>query len=129
MSRKKVGDEVPMDNPPMALPVEPDNGAVTATQEQPPVNGKRGPIYKVGPISTDRNTSVEAAVWQNENSTEDGRKFTTYNVTVQGSWRDADGQWKRSSSYRSSHLYALIYCLQKCSDYILSLRDPAKCPF
>ena len=131
MARKKA-DEVPMDTPPMALPVEPENGTdgtATATQEQPPANGKKGPVYKVGPIPTDRNTSVEAAVWQNENSAEDGRKFTTYNVTVQGSWRDADGQWKRSSSFRSSHLYTLIYCLQKCSDYILSLRDQAKSPF
>lgn len=91
---------------------------------------KRHPVYKVGPIATDRDNSVEAAVWDRVIQTRDGREFTVYSVTVQANWRDADGSWKKSNNFRGSQVYALVYCLQRCSDWILAQRDPAgTCPF
>ena len=38
--------------------------------------------------------------------------------------RDADGNWKDGKYYRGSQVYALVYCLQKCSEWILAQRDP-----
>jgi hypothetical protein len=91
---------------------------------------KRHPAYKVGPLATDKDNSVEAAVWDRVIQTRDGREFTVYNVTVQANWRDSDGAWKKSSNFRGSQIYALVYCLQRCSDWILAQRDPANtCPF
>jgi hypothetical protein len=92
---------------------------------------KPRPAYKVGPIATDKNNAVSAAVWANEHTDrKDDRTFTVYNVTVHAEWRDADGSWKPAKSVRGSHLYALIYCLQRCSEWILAQRDPANdCPF
>jgi hypothetical protein len=95
--------------------------------EAPSTGDVKKPVFKVGPIATDRNNAVAAAVWANElTAAEDGRKFTVHNVTVESRYRDAaDGEWKAGKSFRGSALYALTYCLQRCSDFILSQRDPA----
>ncbi len=146
MAKKKPADaqpetpsETPAEHPPTVpsdapadTPGPPEPAAAEAAAAEP-ANGngeKRHPVYKVGPIATDRDNSVEAAVWDRVIQTRDGREFTVYSVTVQASWRDSDGSWKRTSNFRGSHLYALIYCLQRCSDWILAQRDPANtCPF
>jgi hypothetical protein len=137
MAKKKPPDappESPAEQPPIA-PSEAPEGTPSppepAAAEQAAANGeKRHPVFKVGPIATDRDNSVEAAVWDRVIQTRDGREFTVYSVTVQASWRDSDGSWKKSQSFRGSQLYALVYCLQRCSDWILSQRDPANnCPF
>ena len=52
------------------------------------------------------------------------REFTVYSVTVHASYRDTDGTWKRTSSFRGGQLYAVLFCLQRASDWILSRRDP-----
>ena len=60
----------------------------------------------------------------------DGRSFTVYNVTFEATWRDADGTWKTTRSYRGSMLYVLMHCIARCNDWILSQRDPqAEIPF
>ena len=146
MARKKtaVAETAGAETPPEALPLDatteqsPEalplpNGTVThsPTEHPPGVNGdKRHPVFKVGPLATDRDNSVEAAVWDRVVQTRDGREFTVYSVTVQASWRDSDGSWKKTNNYRGSQVYALVYCLQRCSDWILAQRDPsANCPF
>jgi hypothetical protein len=119
------------DPPPAEPAVQGDSAAAQPPAEHPQSgNGqKRHPVYKVGPIPTDKDNSVEAAVWDRVIQTRDGREFTVYSVTVQASWRDSDGTWKRTGSFRGSQVYALVYCLQRCSDWILSMRDAANnCP-
>ena len=110
-----------------AAPGEPQ----AATTQSPGDNGNGGnggkappPVYKCGPIATDRDNSVEAAVWARQVRTRDDREFTVYSVSVQASWRDTDGSWKRTHGFRGSQIYALLYCLQRCSDWILAQRDP-----
>lgn len=117
-----------MTSPSDALPPSDVNGA--APEPAPPQsngNGdKRQPVFKVGPIPTDKNNAVSAAVWANEyTDPKDGRTFTVYNVTVEARWRDALGEWKSGKSFRGSQLYALLYCLQRASDWICEQRDPA----
>jgi hypothetical protein len=151
MAKKKtaVADTAAAETPPEAIPLEPavteppaqvpaekpvqTNGAPAepAAEHQPNGAGeKRHPVFKVGPIATDKENSVEAAVWDRVIQTRDGREFTVYSVTVQASWRDSDGSWKKSQNFRGSQIYALVYCLQRCSDWILAQRDPANsCPF
>jgi hypothetical protein len=103
---------------------EPHNGKENGS------NSERKPVFQVGPIATERNSSVSASVWANEYiDRRDGRAFTVYNVSVHAMWRDADGTWKPAKSVRGSHLYAMIYCLQRASDWILAQRDPSNdCP-
>src|ERR1700716_4266706 len=116
--------EAPSESPPPATE-PPTTSPSEAPAEEGSQNGeKKRPAYKIGPIACDKNTSVECAVWQNEITLSDQRTFTVYNVTMHGSWRDADGTWKPLKSFRGSHLHVLIYCLQRASDWILSQRDP-----
>ena len=44
------------------------------------IHEKPHPVFKVGPIACDRNTSVECAVWANEITLSDQRSFTVHNV-------------------------------------------------
>lgn len=108
-------------------PVEP----IQAPQEPetPPQPSKPRPIHKIGPVPCDKNSSAEVAIWANEVTLDDGRTFTVYNVTIHGSWRDADGTWKPLKSFRGAHLHVLLYCLQRANDWIISQRDPTECPF
>lgn len=120
MARKKQPETDAAESPP-ETPSEP---AGDASLPESPNGEKRRPTYKVGPIATDKNNSVCACVWENEITTHDGRTFKVHNVTVEASWRDSDGSWKQTKSFRGSMIYALIYALQRCSDFILSQRDP-----
>lgn len=135
MPRKKK--EANMDGPgpverqenlPVAAPV-PEAPPETSAPSHEGNGEKRRPIFKVGPIATDRNNTVSAAVWGNEYSDRDGHAFTVYSVTVEASWRDANGDWKAGKSFRGSQLYALIYCLQKANEWILDQRNPQSMPF
>ncbi|HYT87556.1 MAG TPA: hypothetical protein VEL76_02450 [Gemmataceae bacterium] len=151
MARKKtaVAEAAGAEPPPEAIPLDPavteppaeapaerpveTNGAPVEPAAESHPNGtgeKRHPVFKVGPIATDKDNSVEAAVWDRVIQTRDGREFTVYSVTVHASWRDSEGSWKKTSNFRGSQIYALVYCLQRCSDWILAQRDPStNCPF
>jgi hypothetical protein len=127
-----------IERPPPALPVEAPVPAALPQELQPvtagthdphPTNGSNLPAFKVGPIATDKDNSVEAAVWGRVITTRDGREFTVYSVTVQANWRDSDGSWKKSGSFRGSQCYALVYCIQRCSDWILAQRGLQQAPF
>jgi hypothetical protein len=89
----------------------------------------RRPTFKVGPIPTSKDNAVCVSVWENEVRTGDGRAFKVHNVTVEARYYH-DGEWKSGKQFRGSQLYALVYCLQRASDFILGQRDPENdCPF
>jgi len=111
------------------------NGTTAVAEAPPPVadappepTAANRPVFKVGPIPTDRDNSVEVAVWSREVTSGD-RSFTVYNATVHASYRDKDGQWQSAKGFRGSQIPVLVYCLQKAHDWILSQRDPSNCPF
>jgi hypothetical protein len=67
------------------------------------------------------------AVWGNAIQV-DGREVMVYSVTAECRHL-SDGQWKSGRSFKGSQIYALVYCLQKASDWILAQRDPSDIPF
>ena len=85
---------------------------------------KARPVMSFGPYPTDRNTSIEAAVWQNEIESGDST-FTTFNVTIKRSYRTEGGEWKANQNYRPHDLPVLVHALQKCHDFILEKKNPA----
>jgi hypothetical protein len=93
-------------------------------------NGKAAPpVFKVGPIPTDANNSVEAVVWGKEVKGRDGHVYMTYDIADYSYWRDSDGNWKPKRSYHSSQVPVLIYCLQRCWEWVQEQRDPQNAPF
>lgn len=96
-----------------------------AAREPNDDDGSRNrPIFSVGPIMTDPNNSVSAAVWEREVKLEDGREFTTHSVSCEATYRDKEGNWQKSGNYRSNQIPTLIYCLQRCFEWVQGQRDP-----
>lgn len=133
MAKRKMAEPLPQEaEASMLLQLSPTT--VSLSETPPSESGGNGepkrPTYKVGPILTDKNSAVECAVWAGEVTSSDGRKYPVHTVTVLSLMRGSDGAWKPTKGFRGSQLYALLYCLQRCSDFILSQRDPANdCPF
>jgi hypothetical protein len=85
---------------------------------------KKRPIMNFGPYPTDRNTSIEVSVWQNQIDANEGT-VTTYNVTVQRSYRDGKGTWQKNATFRPHDIPVIIHGLQKAYDYILEIKNAA----
>src|SRR5689334_21528143 len=82
------------------------------------------PAFTVGPIATSKDHAVTACVWENDATAADGQTFKVHNVSVESRYRDQTGEWKSGKSFRGSQLHVLLYCLQKCADFIFAARDP-----
>lgn len=131
--------ETPPDNGTASTGAEPvTQPALPAPAKESESPPEKRPLYKVGPILTDRHSAVVACVWAYEHPLGNGQSVTVHTVTVEARWYDAahvnadgsKGTWKVASSFRGGQLYAVIYCLQKASDFILAERDPQNdCPF
>src|SRR5262249_32783209 len=91
-------------------------GTTTLTSPIEAGNGEQQlPVFRVGPIPTDANSTVGCMVWEDEARTGDGRTFKVHTVLIEARHRDAEGQWKPTRGFRGSQLYALLYCVQKAS--------------
>ena len=89
-----------------------------------PEAAKVRPVMNFGPYPSDRSTSIEVAIWQNEIEVE-SKAITTYNVTIKRSYRDEFGTWKPNQNYRPHDLPILMHALAKAHDWILEKKNPA----
>ena len=87
------------------------------TKPAPKEEAKR-PVMSFGPYPSDRSTSIEVAVWENEIEGEGGN-FTTYNVTLKRSYRTEGGDWKPNQNFRPHDLPIVLHALQKAHGWIL----------
>lgn len=97
-----------------------------ATTRQPKKEEKpeaKRPVMNFGPYPTDRNTSIEVAVWQNEIEGSEGN-FTTFNVTIKRSYRDESGAWHVNMNMRPHDLPVAVHALAKAHDFILEAKRP-----
>ena len=69
---------------------------------------------KTKPVHNIRAGSVKASIW--ENKTDKGSFFS---VSIQRSYKDADGQWQNSDSYPLNDLQKLALVAQKSFEWIL----------
>jgi hypothetical protein len=70
------------------------------------------PFQNYGPVMTDRSTSVECALWDNEIEV-NGKQITTYNVTISRSYRDDKGEWHKNLNFRPQDLPPLLALLAR----------------
>jgi hypothetical protein len=57
---------------------------------------------------------IIASIWQNQ--AKDGSEF--FSVSLDKRYKDADGQWKSSSSFKSSDLPKAMLVLQKSYEFM-----------
>lgn len=69
------------------------------------------------PIDQIRIRNVRAAIWSN--TTKEGRTF--YSVTVSRSYRDADGNWKDTTSFSPTELLTLAKVADMAHSRIVDL--------
>src|SRR5437870_5056987 len=60
---------------------------------------KRKPIVSYR-LSSDRTTSIELAVWSNTFTSKEGEPYEQLSVTIQRSYKDANGAWCKGGSWR-----------------------------
>ena len=83
---------------------------------------KKKPVMSFGPYPTDRNTSIEVAIWANQIEV-NSQPVTTHNVTVKRSYRDAQGTWQANQNFRPHDIPVLLHALGKAYDYCLEVKN------
>jgi len=56
------------------------------------------------PEKTFRAGAVSATVWKNINKTKDGKEFENYSVTLKRGYKDNDGEWKDTNSFKAADI-------------------------
>ena len=93
-----------------------------AKAAQKPYEEPKRPVMSFGPYPTDRNTSVEVAIWQNEIEVEDERTVKTFNITPSRSYRDKEGEWHKNTNLRPHDIPVLIHALNSAYSWVLENR-------
>ena len=79
------------------------------------------------PVRRFRAGSVRASIWQNEEQDETGEVFTVFNVKVDRSYKDAEGNWQSAVGFRARDLADLEMVLFKAREFAsLKEEDPAE---
>lgn len=83
---------------------------------------KKRPAISFGPYPTERNSSVEIAVWRNETEI-DGREVITFNATIKRSYRK-ENEWIENDNFRPHDLPVLIHGLNQAYAWIMEQKNP-----
>jgi hypothetical protein len=63
--------------------------------------------------------SVAATVWANEIASKTGEKVTFKTITLERSYKDKDGKWKNTGSFRINDLPRAALVLNKAYEYLV----------
>lgn len=114
-----------------ALPVavEQPQEATQAGSVQGATGDKRKPLVSYR-TSSDRGTQLEVAVWSNTYRTQQGEEYEQLSVTIQRSYKDANGTWCKGGSYRAHDVPCLLFLLNKAYAFCLERRtSDSNAPF
>lgn len=70
------------------------------------------------PVVKIRAGSVSAAIFENK-AVVNGREMAIWKVTLQRSYKDANGQWQVTNSYSRNDIPLALYCLRKAFDKMI----------
>jgi hypothetical protein len=127
MGRRRISERPP------DIPVDP-NGTVMVAPEvnghaldplppAPPPAGPKPNRPVAGFVAnSDRTTRLEVAVWARQFKSNEGEEYTQYSLSLGRSWRDPDGKWLDSSSYRAHDVPVLLYLLGQAHDWCIAQR-------
>jgi len=63
--------------------------------------------------------SITAAIWKNEGTTSTGEKTEFNSVTLQRRYKDHEGNWQNSNSFRAQDLPLVGLVLSKSYEYLV----------
>ena len=67
--------------------------------------------------------AISATIWQNEGKTKAGESAVYKTVSLQRSYKDKNGQWKTTASFRVSDLPKASVVLSKAYEYLVLKGD------
>ncbi|GMW04000.1 MAG: hypothetical protein AMXMBFR84_51340 [Candidatus Hydrogenedentota bacterium] len=62
--------------------------------------------------------AIAASVWKRVNSTSDGRSFEAYQVSLDRTWLDKDGQYRSSNTYGMNDIPKAVLAMELAYEYI-----------
>ena len=77
------------------------------------------------PVHVVRAGTISASVWENENES-NGKKFKSYSVTTQKSYKDKNDKWKESNSLMAAEVPKMTAVLQQAYEWIISQKREEK---
>lgn len=80
-------------------------------------------VNKNTPEKTFRASPITATIWTNEVSNKDGEVNLFRTITLERTYKDKDGGWKKTHSLRTSDLPKASLVLNKCYEYITIKED------
>ena len=81
---------------------------------------------KQGPIEEFSSATIRGSIWENE-VLHEGQKIIVHNVKVTRSYRDKDGNWQDTNSYRPQDL-AHLRLVAEAAQNFLYLRQRSQTP-
>jgi hypothetical protein len=93
-----------------------ENKMENKTQEKKQANNLPEQRFKAGAIT--------ATVWKND-VIKDGDNASFNSITIERSYKDKDGNWQTTHSFRTNDLPRLALVAQKAFDYVVSSSQSA----
>lgn len=75
------------------------------------------------PVARFGNETVSAAVFKEQRTTKKGEPFTTFNVSLRRSYRNANGSFGNTHTLRGKDVCDAIDALKKCDSYIAAAEE------
>ena len=69
------------------------------------------------PVKKFNADAVSVSVWENE-KTINGKEQVLQSISIQRAFKDKDGEWQHSSSFRKNDLPNLVLAVQKAFEYL-----------
>lgn len=76
------------------------------------------------PTARFRAGGISVALWTNTMKTNDHGQVETLSATLDRRYKDRDGNWKSSSSFRLNDLPKVMYVLTKAYDFMVTQGQP-----
>ena len=75
-------------------------------------------VKKMEPKKRFKVGGVKASIFENVHQSRAGQEFTAQQVTVDRSYKDKDGEWKSTTSFKENDVPKAILVLQKAYEYM-----------
>lgn len=76
-------------------------------------------MAKQMPTHRARLGNLQAAVWENDYKDSNGQEKTFHTITLERSYRDQDGEWKKSHQLGANDVASAIVLLRNIADFLM----------
>ena len=84
------------------------------------INGREN---RQAPVKKFTAGAVSAALWTNKTTLKDGRSIDTLSVSLDRRYKDSEGEWKSSSSFKESDIPKAMLVLAKAYEFMTAKDD------